>query len=102
MPFRSREDEDSRLDAAGASGSGQNEDADVAGEPACWAHLVCPSCSAVLTEGHQPGCELAPAQRGQVLPCRGQRRDGDRYHLRPTAGLRAALSATNKGYERWI
>lgn len=31
---------------------------DIAGEPACMAHLVCPSCGGVVTEGHQPGCEL--------------------------------------------
>ena len=61
MSSRSPEDKHYPLDAAGPSGSGQSEDADVAGEPACWAHLVCPSCSAVLTEGHQPGCELAPS-----------------------------------------
>lgn len=26
------------------------------GEAACWAHLVCPECGAISTEGHQPGC----------------------------------------------
>ena len=26
------------------------------GEAACWAHLVCPDCGAIVTEGHQPGC----------------------------------------------
>lgn len=31
---------------------------DTAGEPACWAHLVCPSCGAVTSEGHLPDCEL--------------------------------------------
>ena len=30
------------------------------GEPACYAHLVCPECGAVVTEGHAPGCGLAP------------------------------------------
>lgn len=33
--------------------------ADDAGEPACYAHLVCPECGAVTTEGHLPGCGLA-------------------------------------------
>jgi uncharacterized protein YeaO (DUF488 family) len=31
-----------------------------AGEPACYAHLVCPECGAVLTEPHAPGCPHAP------------------------------------------
>jgi hypothetical protein len=29
------------------------------GEPACWAHLVCPSCGQVEGEGHSPGCPEA-------------------------------------------
>ena len=29
------------------------------GEAACWAHLVCPDCGAIVTEGHQPGCLAA-------------------------------------------
>jgi uncharacterized protein YeaO (DUF488 family) len=35
------------------------EAGDVGGEAACFAHLVCPECGAVTTEGHRPGCDLA-------------------------------------------
>jgi uncharacterized protein YeaO (DUF488 family) len=35
------------------------EPEDVGGEAACYAHLVCPECGAVVTEGHRPGCESA-------------------------------------------
>jgi hypothetical protein len=42
---------DDPTDAEGADRSG--------GDAACWAHLVCPECGAVTTEGHLPGCALA-------------------------------------------
>jgi uncharacterized protein YeaO (DUF488 family) len=35
-------------------GSGAEE---LGGDRACWAHLVCPDCGAVVTEGHAAGCQ---------------------------------------------
>jgi hypothetical protein len=36
------------------------------GETACWAHLTCWECGAMISEGHRPGCGSAPAAaRGQ-------------------------------------
>lgn len=35
------------------------------GEAACWAHLVCPECGAMESEGHRPGC---PAERSRLQP----------------------------------
>jgi uncharacterized protein YeaO (DUF488 family) len=32
---------------------------DEGGEAACWAHLVCPECGAIETEGHREGCRHA-------------------------------------------
>ena len=34
------------------------EDASAGGDPACWAHLVCPDCGAVESEGHRAGCRF--------------------------------------------
>ncbi len=28
------------------------------GDSACWAHLVCPECGAIETDGHRTGCSF--------------------------------------------
>ena len=38
---------------------GQDVESDRGGEAVCWAHLVCPECGAMESEGHRPGCTLA-------------------------------------------
>jgi uncharacterized protein YeaO (DUF488 family) len=32
---------------------------DEGGDAACWAHLICPECGALESEGHRPDCALA-------------------------------------------
>jgi hypothetical protein len=32
------------------------------GETACWAHLVCPECGAMVSEGHRQGCQAGAAR----------------------------------------
>ena len=32
------------------------------GETACWAHLVCTECGAMLSEGHRQDCGLSQAK----------------------------------------
>ena len=38
---------------AEAPGGGEEQ----GGDRACWAHLVCPDCGAVVSEGHAAGCQ---------------------------------------------
>jgi hypothetical protein len=47
--------------------SGEAEEAgeaDVGGDPVCWAHLVCDECGAITTEGHRAGCSRQAATAG--------------------------------------
>jgi uncharacterized protein YeaO (DUF488 family) len=39
----------------------QDDEPAEGGDAACWAHLVCPECGSVTSEGHREGCSLAPA-----------------------------------------
>jgi hypothetical protein len=44
------------------------EDAAAGGDPVCWAHLVCPECGAIESEGHRAGCSAAQAQDPAQAP----------------------------------
>jgi hypothetical protein len=43
-----------------ADADGPLEIIEEGGEAACYAHLVCPDCGAVVTEGHARGCPAGP------------------------------------------
>jgi hypothetical protein len=44
------------------------EDAAEGGDPVCWAHLVCPECGAVESEGHRAECSAMSAQEPAQAP----------------------------------
>jgi uncharacterized protein YeaO (DUF488 family) len=44
---------------AGLLREGEQDPSAEAGESACYAHLVCPECGAVTSEGHRDGCSSA-------------------------------------------
>ena len=49
-------------DAAGADAVGGDAPLEIigeGGEAACWAHLVCPDCGTMVSEGHARGCPAA-------------------------------------------
>jgi hypothetical protein len=62
----------------------------VGGEAACYAHLVCPECGAVVSEGHAQGCGQARLRRGvhhQRAAAAKPDRLGDRLVLVPAEDL---------------
>ena len=57
--------------AHAVTGEGQDSGEQVAvgmehedGDMACLAHLVCPDCGNVISEGHRPGCSNDAARDG--------------------------------------
>jgi alkylhydroperoxidase family enzyme len=64
---------------------------ETAGEPACYAHLVCPECGAVTSEGHRPGCPapLAPRQLAPGDPAGTQASSCSARHPREPVALAA-------------
>lgn len=55
--------------ATSVTKSSGSRPADEGGESACWAHLVCPECGAIESDGHRVGCSsvggVAEADRAE-------------------------------------
>jgi hypothetical protein len=52
----SQREEQPGADPESIAGKGVIEDSDGGADAACWAHLVCPECGAIGTDGHRPSC----------------------------------------------
>jgi hypothetical protein len=46
--------------------AGTEPEEELGGDPVCWAHLVCPECGAIVSEGHRDGCGIT--EQGTDLP----------------------------------
>jgi hypothetical protein len=56
------------VDASLATDEGARENVAEGGESACWLHLVCDACGAILSEGHRQGCEHRHTGSGRAEP----------------------------------
>jgi hypothetical protein len=54
-------DESAPAAAGGQASTAAAAGAEEGGEAACWAHLVCSECGAIVSEGHAAGCGFAAA-----------------------------------------
>ena len=57
----SRHDDVPGRDRLAAASGHTQDDEPAGGEPACWAHLVCPECGAMASGEHREGCGSGPA-----------------------------------------
>jgi hypothetical protein len=50
------------LEMVTGTNQGPDTEDEEGGDPVCWAHLVCPECGAIVTEGHRAGCAAVAAE----------------------------------------